>query len=142
MAYEVFVRKARRTGTPSASFQTSGRIALNAAATKILTDLAVEMVLLLWDPVAKKVGIRPAFKKDQKSYKLSRTGKGNGAGFSAVTFFEHIGFDHTKETKSFPAEWNSETQMFEINMAEERGETSAPLLALDGGIGTGRRNTR
>lgn len=130
MAYEVFVRTLRRIGTPSVSFGTSGRINLNAAATKILKDLDVEMVALLWDPVTRKIGIRPVFKKDQKSYKLNRSGKGNGAGFSAVTFFEHIGYDHTKETKSFAAEWNNDTQMFEISLEEGMADKK-PLLALE-----------
>jgi hypothetical protein len=138
MAYEVFVRKMRRIGTPAVAFQQSGRMSLNAAATKILKDQAAEMVVLLWDPMTRKVAIRPVFKKDERSYKLNKSGKGNGSGFSAVTFFEHIGFDHTKETKSFTAEWNNDQQMFEISLEQADVTEAKPLLAL----GAGKRHGR
>lgn len=132
MPYEVFVRRMRRTGTPAVAFMQSGRISLNAAATKVLTDQAVEFVVLLWDGSTKKVAIRPIAKKDPRAYKLNKSGKGLGAGFSAVTFFEHIGFDHKKGTKSFPAEWNNEQGIFEISVADDVSD-SRPLLAIGGG---------
>jgi hypothetical protein len=130
MAYEVFVRTARRTGTPAVAFMESGRMSLNAAATKILTDQAVEYVVLLWDAGTKRVAIRPIAKKDPRAYKLNRSGKGHGSGFSAVTFFEHIGFDHKKGTKSFPVDWNNEQGMFELTMTDDQADAKPLLQAL------------
>jgi hypothetical protein len=137
MPYEVFTRKLRRTGTPAVAFMATGRLSLNAAATKVLIDQAVEAVLLLWDASTKRVAIKPVNKKDPRAYKLNKSGKGNGAGFSAVTFFEHIGFDFEKGTKSFPAEWNNEQGMYEVTPSEDVQEIK-PLLA----VGTGRKHGR
>lgn len=138
MGYEVFTRQARRTGTPAVAFTQHGRMALNSAATKALNDLAVEFVVLLWDADARKVAIRPVTKKDPRSYKLNRSGKGEGSGFSAVTFFDHIGFDYKNGTKSFPAEWNADQGILEVSIADAVPE-ARPLLALGG---SGKRSGR
>lgn len=132
MPFEVFSRKGvRRVGTPTVSFMRSGRVALNRAAAKIFEEQAVEYVVLLWDSAASKVGIRPITKKDPRAYRLNRSGKGGGAGFSAVTFFEHIGFDHKKETRAFPAQWNAELGIFEFSIADEAtAGRQTPLLAM------------
>ena len=71
MAWEIFSRKVRRSGTPAVTFNKLGRISLNKTATAILERDAVEFVLLLWDPIKRQVGIRPITKKDQRAYRLS-----------------------------------------------------------------------
>jgi len=141
MAYEIFARRLRRIGSPTVCFAKAGRITFNKAAVKILQEQAVEFVLALWDPGAQKVGIRPITKKDPRAYTLRYNPAGTGAQFSAVTFMEHIGIDYQKETKTFPAEWNAEQGLFEINIGEKatEEEKQPTLLAVSG---LGKRQTR
>ena len=134
MPLEIFSRKVRRLASPQVTLTTLGRIALNKAATVIFEKQAVENVLLLWDADTKKFAIRAITKKDPRAYRIHYGQKGNGAGFSAVTFLDFIGYDCRKESRSFPAEWNDESSMFLVNMADEvLGQKQLPLTAVDGG---------
>lgn len=107
MPYEIFTRKTRRMGTPSVTFNKMGRLQFNKPATAKLEKEAVEYVLLLWDASLNKVGVRLITKKDSRAYRVSYGVKGNGAGFSAKTFFDYIGLDYT-ETRSTPVEIGDE----------------------------------
>jgi hypothetical protein len=136
MGYEIFARKIRRVGTPIVSFMRTGRIALNKAASEILVKEAVEYVLLMWDASSRKVALKGITKKDPRAYKIHFGGKGNSGGFSAVTFIEHIGLS-MDETRAYPAVWNDEQNMFEVNI-QEAAEVK-PLLAAIGGAKTAKR---
>lgn len=103
MAFEIFTRKLRRSGTPSVTFSKLGRMQFNKLATSMFEKDAVENVLLLWDTDRNLVGVRPITKKDSRAYKLHYGEKGNGAGFSAKTFFDYIGVDYS-ESKSYGIE--------------------------------------
>jgi hypothetical protein len=111
MAWEIFTRKTRKSGGPFITFNKLGRISLNKTATTVLETDAVEFVLLLWDASKRQVGVRPITKKDQRAYRLAYGKKGNGAGFSAKTFLDHIGFNYT-ESRSFPIKWDEQESMF------------------------------
>lgn len=131
MAFEIYSRKHTRVGTPQVSFMAQGRIAFNKAATQLLQEQAVENVLLLWDAPARRVGIRPIAKKDPRSYKINIGKRDNAAGFSAVTFLQHIGVGGEHGTQAFPISWNAEQGIFEISLADAvNKESKAPLLAL------------
>lgn len=118
MPYEIFSRKVRRTGTPSVTFTKMARLQLNKAATVKLEKEAVENVLLLWDPDLNKIALRSISKKDPRAYKVKYGVKGNGAGFSAKTFFDYIGLD-TSETKSLPLDPGEGDILFEAQIPEE-----------------------
>jgi len=118
MGFEIFTRQITRTGTPTVTLTTMGRMALNKTATERLIKDAVEFVLLLWDKDTRKVAIRPITKKDTRAYKLSTAGRGNGAGFSCVTFLHHINYDWSK-TRSYPIEWNNQEDMFVFSIPKE-----------------------
>lgn len=118
MAYEIFTRKVRKLGTPAVTITKLGRMAFNKAATVPFEKQAVENVLLLWDAEKRQVAVRPITKKDARSYKLSYGAKGNGAGFSAKTFLDYIGFDYS-ESRSVLIEWNDHESMFEGKIPED-----------------------
>ncbi|HYA43038.1 MAG TPA: hypothetical protein VEF34_17170 [Syntrophobacteraceae bacterium] len=111
MAWEIFTRKTRRSGSPSITFNKLGRLSLNKTATTMLEKDAVEFVLLLWDATKRQVGVKPVTRKDARAYKLAYGKKGNGAGFSAKTFMDYIGYDYS-ESRSCPVRWDEGESMF------------------------------
>ena len=124
MAWEIFTRKVRRSGSPSLTFNKLGRVSLNKTATVTLEKEAVEYVLLLWDASKRQIGIRPISKKDQRAYRLAYGTKGNGAGFSAKTFMDHIGYDYS-ESRNISIRWDEGESMF-------IGEVPAEYLSQQG----------
>jgi hypothetical protein len=118
MPFEVFSRKTSRVGTPMMTFTTLGRMALNKAATRFLEKDAVEFVVLLWDKDTRRVGIRPLTKRDPRAYRVAYGKKGNGAGFSAKTFFDYIDYDYSV-SRSFPVEWNDKEGQLEAGIPVE-----------------------
>lgn len=118
MGYEIFTKDIVRTGSPRITLNTFGRVGINQIGTKLLQDNAVEFVLLLWDKNTNKIALRRISKKDKRAYTISFAKRGNGAGFSAKTFFMHIGYDFSK-TRSYHAEWNESEVMLEIDLEVE-----------------------
>jgi hypothetical protein len=118
MAWEIFDRKTARTVEPTVTLTTLGRLALNRGAASILEKIAAEQVFLLWDSLANKVAVKVTGKKDPRSYHLHYGAKGNGAGFSAVTFLNHIKYDWS-ETRMFPLEWNEAEGMFTFSIPSD-----------------------
>ena len=134
MAFEVFSRKVRRLASPQVTLTTLGRIALNKAASAVLEKQVVENVVLLWDIENKRFAIKPISKKDSRAYRVHYGKNGNGAGFSAVTFLDHIGYNYQDSSGSFPADWNEDEGMFVISLADVvLGQEQLPLTALEGG---------
>jgi hypothetical protein len=119
MGFEIFSRKIQRGGSPRMSFTTHGRLAFNNSATALFEKNAVENVLLLWDAEKRLIGIRPITKKDGRAYKVRYYKKGNGCGFSAVTFLKYIGYNREGERQSLPAKWDEQEQMLVIEVPEE-----------------------
>lgn len=118
MPYEIFTRKIRKMRTPAVTITKLGRLSFNKAATASFEKNAVENVLLLWDAEKHQFGVRVITKKDTRSYRLTYGAKGNGAGFSAKTFFDYIGLDYS-ESRAMSAEWNDQEMMFEVKVPEE-----------------------
>jgi hypothetical protein len=90
----------------------------NKSATARLERDAVENVLLLWDKEARKVALRSISKKDSRAYKVAYGAKGNGAGFSTKTFFDHIGLDYS-ESRTVPVEFGDGDILMEFQIPEE-----------------------
>jgi hypothetical protein len=118
MPFEIFARKTMRRGVPSVTATKLGRIAINKSATEHFEKNAVEFVLLLWDGAASRFAIRPILKKDSRSYRVTYGEKGNGAGFSAKTFLDHIGLDYSS-SRSMSAMWNKESDQLEVQVPPE-----------------------
>jgi hypothetical protein len=115
-------------------------MAINKRATAFFEKNAVEYVLLLWDGDQKKIAIRPIAKRDQRAYRLKYGDKGNGAGFSAKTFFDHIGLDYS-ESRPMPASWDVEQDMLVVDVPTEhlKGTSTQPSLTGMGETAIKRR---
>ena len=118
MAYEVFKRTAVRVEEPSLSLVPDGRIALNAAAARILTEAGVKSVLLLWDKTNNKVALKAAAKSGKNSYAVSIVRDSHSGSLRAKSFLGHIGWRAPKRTM-LPATWSEKDKMFEITLPQE-----------------------
>jgi len=113
-------RKNRVKGVPSVRFTPTGKFAFNMAATAQFENEAIGAVLLMWDAGNKLVGVRPisAVKKDKRAYNIRIEKKGNGSGFSAITFFKHIGYD-SSHSRTLPIKWDDSEGIFIIEVPNE-----------------------
>lgn len=129
MAYELFARTSVRVEDPSLSLVPDGRIALNAAAVRILKEAGVKFVLLLWDKVSNKIALKAAPKTDKNSYAVSIGRDSHSGSLRAKSFLAHVGWSATKRTM-LPATWDEKDKMFEITLPQElvraavRGDTN------------------
>jgi hypothetical protein len=117
MGFEIFNRKVQWKGEPAVTLNKLGRVSFNKTASIKLQKEAVENVLLLWDKENRLIGVRPITKKDNRAYKISWSTRGDGCGFSATTFLKYIGFD-TSESRSLPAQWDEQEQIFKVEVPE------------------------
>lgn len=118
MAYEVFKRTTVRVAEPSLSLVPDGRIALNAAAVRVLAEAGIKSVLLLWDKTNNKLALKAAAKSDKNSYAVSIVRDSHSGSLRAKSFLNHIGWSAPKRTM-LPATWSEKEKMFEIVLPQE-----------------------
>lgn len=119
--YEIFTRKVPRMGNPTMGFSKIGTITFNQTAARILQKgTPIEYIFLMWDPAAKQMAMKSTSnKKDPRAYRIRYNDKGNGAGFSAKTFLDHIQADYS-ERRTIPVEINPDHEIFlEVRIPEE-----------------------
>src|SRR4029077_18491492 len=118
MAYEVFKRTSVRVEEPALSLVPDGRIALNAAAVRVLTQARVKSVLLLWDKTSNRVALKDAAKGDKNAYAVSIVRDSHSGSLRAKSFLAHIGWSAPKRMM-LPATWSEKEKMFEIVLPQE-----------------------
>ena len=133
MAWEVYQRQVIRTGEPTVTIGKMGRIAFNMLAASILKNNNATHVVLMWDKDSNKCAAKIASSKDAGAYKVIFAAKSNGAGFSAVTFLNHIRYDWT-ETRSFNAAWDDSTKMLVFSIPQKHFGTSGNLRQILGKV--------
>ena len=124
MAYEVFKRTGVKVLEPALSLVPDGRIALNAAAVRILAHAGVKSVLLLWDKGNYRVALKAASKGDKNAYAVSIVPDAHSGSLRAKSFLGHIGWSASKRTL-LPATWNEKEKMFEITLPQEHIKSPA-----------------
>ena len=136
MGYEVFTRKVTRSGSPTMGFSKIGQIQFNQTAARLLQKDAVEHVLLLWDADAHKIAVKSiSNKKDPRAYRVRYMAQGNGAGFSAKTFLDHIGVDFT-ERRTLAVDINQGSDMIlEVEVPEAYFKKRPRVMGLKGKVG-------
>ena len=122
MAYEVFKRTAARVETPALSIVPDGRIAINAAAVRIVREGRITSVLLLWDPTNHRLALKAAQRGDKNSYAVSIADASHSGSLRAKTFLSHIGWKARKR-EMIPAVWNDKERMFEATLPLEHLES-------------------
>jgi len=118
MAYEVFKRTGAKVEAPSFSIVPDGRIAINAAAARILVEAGIKFVLLLWDKANNKVALKATPKGDKNAYAVSIAPGSHSGSLRAKSFLSYIGWNAHKR-EMLPAIWNERERMFEITLPLE-----------------------
>jgi hypothetical protein len=118
MAYEVFERSGTRVEQLALSLVPDGRIALNAAAVRVVAKAGVTSVLLLWDKANNKFALKAATKGDKNSYALSIARGSYSGSLRAKSFLSHIGWSVSKRTMLL-ATWNDVDKMLEVTLPTE-----------------------
>jgi hypothetical protein len=122
MAYEVFKRTGARVEEPTLSIVPGGRIAINAAATRIVLEAGIKRVLLLWDPANHRMAIKAAKKGDENAYAVSVAPGSHSGSLRAKTFLTYIGWNGRKR-EMISAPWNEKERMFEATLPLEHLES-------------------
>jgi hypothetical protein len=118
MAYEVYKRTTVRVAQPALSIVPDGRIAVNAAAARILREAGVKSAVLLWDDTRNKLAIKAAPKGDRNAYAVSIVRDGRAGTLTAKSFLSHIGWSAPRR-ELLPATWNEEDKMLEVTLPEK-----------------------
>jgi hypothetical protein len=115
MAYETFERRSVRIEQPALAVAANGRIALNAAATRLLEKSGIKAVKILWDKATCGIALLAAHKDDRDSYSLAFSTGYHSATLSAKAFVRHIGWS-SKSRQTVFAKWNEQKKMLEAQL--------------------------
>jgi hypothetical protein len=122
MTYEVFKRTGARVETPTLSIVPDGRIAINAAAVRILREARITSVLLLWDWTNHRLAMKAAQRGDKNSYAVSIAPASHSGSLRAKSFLSYIGW-RARKREMIPATWNEKERMFEAQLPVEHLES-------------------
>lgn len=112
MAYETFERTAVRVESPTLSVTTDGRIALNAAASRLFQKADAKAVTILWDKATHGIALQAAQKGDKNAFAISTQ---RSSTITAKRFLEHIGWSADRR-QTVPARWNGQMKMLEAKL--------------------------
>jgi hypothetical protein len=118
MGYEVFERTAVRVEQPTLSILPDGRIALNAAAARILIEARVKSAILLWDKTNNKLAIKAAPKGDKNAFAVSIVQGSFSGSLRAKSFLNHIGWSSPRR-EMLLAVWDPKEMMLEVTLPRQ-----------------------
>jgi hypothetical protein len=114
MAYETFERSAVRVENPTVSIAKGGRIAFNAAASRLLQKAGAKAVRILWDGTAYGIAFQAVQKGDKNAFSVAFS-SGRSATITAKTFLEYIGWASDRR-QTTPAKWDEKQKMLEAKL--------------------------
>lgn len=114
MEYEVFERSSTRDEEPALAVVPDGRIALNAAASRLLERAGVRAVRILWDATRRGVALQGVKKGEKNSYSIVFS-RGRSATISLKAFLRHIGWSSDRR-QTIPVKWDPQQKMLEAEM--------------------------
>jgi hypothetical protein len=115
VAYEQFERKSVRVDVPILSIAPGGRVAINAAACRLLIAAGIKNVVILWDKTANRMAVKAAPKREKNSFTVSFAKGSHSASFRAKSFLNHIGWSAPKRI-GLDTTWNAAERMFEVSL--------------------------
>ena len=117
MAYETFERSAVTIEEPALTIApaSDGRMALNAAATRLFEKAGVKAVKILWDKRTCGVALQAAQKGDDNSFSVVFGGRHSQATVTAKTFLRYIGWASGRR-QTVRAKWDDEHKILEAKL--------------------------
>ncbi len=109
------------------SLAPGGRITLNAAATRIMSEAGVKFVLLLWDKGSHRLALKAAQKGDKNGYALTLLTERHSGSLRAIQFLRHIGWNAPRR-ELLPATWNEKERMLEVTLPKRNVASAPPAL--------------
>jgi len=114
MAYETFERKSVRVEAPAITVRPEGRIACNAAASRLLENAGVKTVKILWDRDACGLALQATDKGDDNSYTIVFS-PSRSATVTAKLFLRYIGWSSNRR-QTLRATWDAQRRMLEAKL--------------------------
>ncbi len=114
MGYETFERTTVRVSNPTLSVTTDGRIAVNAAASRLLAKAGAKAVRILWDEAKCGIALQAAQKNDKNAFSVAFS-EGRSATVAAKGFLKHIGWSADRR-QTISARWNEQQKMLEAQL--------------------------
>jgi hypothetical protein len=114
MAYETYERTSVRVSNPTVSVTTDGRIAVNAAASRLFAKAGTKAVRILWDKATCGIALQAAQKSDKNAYSVVFN-EGRSATIAAKGFLKHVGWSADRR-QTVPARWNEQQKMLEAEL--------------------------
>jgi hypothetical protein len=115
VAYETFERRSVRVDTPAITVRPEGRIAINAAASRLLEKAGVKAVRILWDKATCGLALQATEKGDKVAYSIAFGGGARSASLTVKSFFHHIGWS-SERRQTVPARWDEQRRMLEATL--------------------------
>jgi len=115
VAYKMFESKSVRVDTPALSITPGGKIAINAAAGRLLTGAGIKSVVIFWDEAKRRMALKGAPTGERNSFAVTFTRGSHSATFAAKSFLRQIGWSATKR-ETLATSWNSAERMFEATL--------------------------
>lgn len=116
--YETFKRESVRIEDPAIAVTPRGRIAINAAATRLFEKAGVKTVTILWDKTTGGIALQAAPKGNKDSYSLSFADGYSSATLAAKTFLRHIGWS-SDVRQVVTATWDAQQKMLEAKLPSQ-----------------------
>lgn len=117
MAYETFERSAVTIEEPALTIApaSDGRIALNAAATRLFERAGVKAVKILWDRTICGIALQAAQKGEDNSFSVVFGGRHSQANVTAKTFLRYIGWASPRR-QTVRAKWDQQHRILEAEL--------------------------
>src|SRR6266536_827888 len=114
MAYETFERTAVRVENPTVSVAKEGRIAYNAAASRLLAKAGANAVRILWDKSTCGIALQAAQKSDKNAFSVAFS-EGRSATIAGKSFLKYVGWSADRR-QTVSAKWNEQQKMLEAQL--------------------------
>ncbi len=114
MAFETFTGRKTVTNEPKVSILKQGNFNFNNGASKLLEEMSVTHLQMLYDADKKKIGFKSCSKNEPGAYTL-RKSKG-GSQLSGMAFLKHFQIPYKNKTTAYTAAWDSKLKMLIITL--------------------------
>jgi hypothetical protein len=114
MAYETFERTSVRVSNPTVSVTTDGRIAVNAAASRLFAKAGAKAVRILWDKATCGIALQAAQKSDKNAFSVAFS-EGRSATITAKSFLKYVGWSADRR-QTVSAKWDEQQKMLEAQL--------------------------